>query len=81
MSHLSFFMRISSYVSQAFLAINWLQISGDKEESVHYMMLPQANEQVIDKNVERRVQAMQDVIDLVRVLRERKAVPVKVRNI
>ena len=45
------------------------------------MMLPQANEQVIDKNVERRVQAMRDVIDLVRVLREKKAVPVKVRNI
>ncbi|PAV64251.1 hypothetical protein WR25_13290 [Diploscapter pachys] len=56
---------------------NLRKISGDKEESVHYMMLPQANEQVIDKNVERRVQAMQDVIDLVRVLRERKAVPVK----
>ncbi|KAJ1367288.1 Isoleucine--tRNA ligase, cytoplasmic [Parelaphostrongylus tenuis] len=47
------------------------------EESVHFTLLPSPDDTLIDKVVERRVQAMRDCIDLVRVLRERKGIPVK----
>jgi len=46
-------------------------------ESVHYLMLPTANESLMDEEVERKVSVMQTVIDLTRVLRDRKTLPVK----
>jgi isoleucyl-tRNA synthetase len=39
--------------------------------------LPKAEEQFINEDVERRVAAMRTVIEIVRTLRERKAIPVK----
>ncbi|KAK5974939.1 hypothetical protein GCK32_011288 [Trichostrongylus colubriformis] len=59
---------------------NLRKVTGASEESVHYTLLPTSDDSLIDTAVERRVQAMRDCIDLVRVLRERKAIPVKVRS-
>uniref|UniRef100_A0AC34FCS2 Isoleucine--tRNA ligase n=1 Tax=Panagrolaimus sp. ES5 TaxID=591445 RepID=A0AC34FCS2_9BILA len=47
------------------------------DESIHFSMLPSAEEQYIDGEVERRVAAMRSVIDIVRVLRERKNLGVR----
>ena len=43
------------------------------------MLLPKAEQEFIDENVERRVAAARTVIEIVRTLRERKGIPVKVR--
>lgn len=48
------------------------------EDSVHFTMLPKPEAQFIDKTVERRVEAMRSVVDIVRVMRERKNIPNKV---
>lgn len=48
--------------------------SGD---SVHYLMLPKPNHFLIKHNIERAVSRMQSVIELGRVLRERKTIPIK----
>ncbi|XP_059505809.1 isoleucine--tRNA ligase, cytoplasmic isoform X2 [Stegostoma tigrinum] len=50
----------------------------DKDtHSIHYLMLPQVRESVIDQRIERAVAQMQSVIDLGRVIRDRKTLPVK----
>uniref|UniRef100_A0A8C6L740 Isoleucine--tRNA ligase, cytoplasmic n=1 Tax=Nothobranchius furzeri TaxID=105023 RepID=A0A8C6L740_NOTFU len=45
--------------------------------SIHYLMLPQVRESLIDKRIERAVSQMQSVIELGRVIRDRKTLPVK----
>ncbi|XP_045932219.1 isoleucine--tRNA ligase, cytoplasmic [Micropterus dolomieu] len=45
--------------------------------SIHYLMLPQVRESVIDKRIESAVSQMQSVIELGRVIRDRKTLPVK----
>uniref|UniRef100_A0A336LLA8 Isoleucine--tRNA ligase, cytoplasmic n=1 Tax=Culicoides sonorensis TaxID=179676 RepID=A0A336LLA8_CULSO len=45
--------------------------------SVHYQMMPSPNRQRIDLNVERAVGRMQVVIELGRVMRDRRTVPIK----
>ncbi|KHJ41785.1 isoleucine--tRNA ligase [Trichuris suis] len=45
--------------------------------SVHYLDLPLVNQSVIDAEVENRVSTMQRVIELARVIRDRKALPLK----
>ncbi|XP_074499398.1 isoleucine--tRNA ligase, cytoplasmic [Sebastes fasciatus] len=45
--------------------------------SIHYLMLPQLRESVIDKRIESAVSQMQSVIELGRVIRDRKTLPVK----
>ncbi|XP_061688549.1 isoleucine--tRNA ligase, cytoplasmic [Syngnathoides biaculeatus] len=45
--------------------------------SIHYLMLPQVRENLIDKRIENAVSQMQSVIDLGRVIRDRKTLPVK----
>lgn len=45
--------------------------------SIHYLMLPQVREGLIDKRIERAVSQMQSVIELGRVIRDRKTLPVK----
>uniref|UniRef100_A0A3B3CKW7 Isoleucine--tRNA ligase, cytoplasmic n=1 Tax=Oryzias melastigma TaxID=30732 RepID=A0A3B3CKW7_ORYME len=45
--------------------------------SIHYLMLPQVRESVIDKRIECAVSQMQSVIELGRVIRDRKTLPVK----
>uniref|UniRef100_A0A3B3ZPZ2 Isoleucine--tRNA ligase, cytoplasmic n=1 Tax=Periophthalmus magnuspinnatus TaxID=409849 RepID=A0A3B3ZPZ2_9GOBI len=50
----------------------------DKDaSSIHYLMLPQVRESVIDKRIESAVSQMQSVIELGRVIRDRKTLPVK----
>ncbi|KAI4887053.1 hypothetical protein NFI96_016352 [Prochilodus magdalenae] len=45
--------------------------------SIHYLMLPQVRESLIDKRIESAVSQMQSVIELGRVIRDRKTLPVK----
>ncbi|XP_077429645.1 isoleucine--tRNA ligase, cytoplasmic [Vanacampus margaritifer] len=45
--------------------------------SIHYLMLPQVRENLIDKRIENAVSQMQSVIELGRVIRDRKTLPVK----
>jgi len=50
---------------------------GPNSASVHYLMLPTAREDLIYEDVERAVSRMQSVVDLGRVLRDRKTMPIK----
>ncbi|XP_029990139.1 isoleucine--tRNA ligase, cytoplasmic isoform X2 [Sphaeramia orbicularis] len=45
--------------------------------SIHYLMLPHVRETLIDKRIESAVSQMQSVIELGRVIRDRKTLPVK----
>ncbi|XP_069002525.1 isoleucine--tRNA ligase, cytoplasmic [Embiotoca jacksoni] len=45
--------------------------------SIHYLMLPQVRKNLIDKRIESAVSQMQSVIELGRVIRDRKTLPVK----
>merc|ERR550519_376843 len=51
--------------------------SGKDCASVHYLMLPAARVDLIDEDIERAVLSMQKVVDLGRVLRDRKTMPIK----
>merc|ERR1712241_538711 len=53
------------------------QFSGPNFASVHFLMIPQASENLIYEDVERAVARMQSVGDLGRVLRDRKTMPIK----
>lgn len=46
-------------------------------ESVHYLMLPEVKEQLIHEDVERQVAYMQNVIEVGRILRDRRTLPIK----
>lgn len=46
-------------------------------DSVHYLMLPEPNKAYINKDIERAVSRMQSVIELGRVVRDRKTIPLK----
>lgn len=56
---------------------NLKKVVGAKEESVHFLMLPKPDESLIDESVERRVEVMRNVIDLVRLVRDREGIAVK----
>ncbi|KAM5227766.1 isoleucine--tRNA ligase, cytoplasmic-like [Ctenodactylus gundi] len=45
--------------------------------SIHYLMLPHVREELIDKKTENAVCRMQSVIELGRVIRDRKTIPIK----
>lgn len=45
--------------------------------SIHYLMLPQVRESLIDQRIESAVSRMQSVIELGRVIRDRKTLPIK----
>lgn len=49
----------------------------DKAESVHYLMLPTPNSNLIDKKIESAVSHMQTIIELGRVIRDRRTLPIK----
>ena len=52
--------------------------TSEKERaSVHYLMIPQPRTDLINETIERSVARMQSVIELGRVLRDRKTMPVK----
>ncbi|KAJ8675218.1 hypothetical protein QAD02_011004 [Eretmocerus hayati] len=46
-------------------------------ESVHYQMIPDARADLMDVKIERAVTCLQTVIELARVVRDRKTIPVK----
>lgn len=56
---------------------NIFEKSEDQPESVHLLMIPEADDSLIDVSVERKVLNMQTVIDLGRLLREQKTLPLK----
>lgn len=73
-------VRLMSPLTPFFCDLLWQNlrhIVASPSESVHFEMIPQPKSELIDESVERRVAAMRAVVDLVRVLRERKAIPVK----
>ncbi|KAM9641594.1 isoleucine--tRNA ligase, cytoplasmic isoform 2-T2 [Trichechus inunguis] len=45
--------------------------------SIHYLMLPHVREELLDKKTESAVSRMQSVIELGRVIRDRKTIPIK----
>ncbi|CAO4374983.1 unnamed protein product [Caenorhabditis nigoni] len=52
------------------------ETSGAREESVHFLMLPKPDESLIDESVERREEVMRNVIDLVRLVKDREGIAV-----
>lgn len=52
-------------------------VTGEKLESVHFAMIPEVEDEFIDQDVERRVDAMRSVIENIRILRERKNISVR----
>ncbi|XP_018567070.1 isoleucine--tRNA ligase, cytoplasmic [Anoplophora glabripennis] len=52
-------------------------LSQDSADSVHFTMLPEPDQKLIDTNIERAVARMQSVIELGRVIRDRKTIPIK----
>ncbi|PHJ24415.1 isoleucyl-trna synthetase family protein [Cystoisospora suis] len=48
-----------------------------KAETVHFLMVPDLNEELLDSTLERQMGRMQTVINLGRTMRERQRVPVK----
>ncbi|XP_065174061.1 isoleucine--tRNA ligase, cytoplasmic-like [Atheta coriaria] len=64
-----------------FLADNMFQylkkLTDEEADSVHYLMLPTPNETLINLDIERAVSRMQSVIELGRVIRDRKTIPIK----
>ncbi|XP_071442401.1 isoleucine--tRNA ligase, cytoplasmic [Hetaerina americana] len=48
-----------------------------QDESVHYLMLPEPRNDLVNSEIERAVSRMQSVIDMGRVIRDRKTIPVK----
>ena len=61
--------------------VDWSKDDSVKNEkdraSVHYLMIPKPREDLINEDIERSVARMQRVIELGRVLRDRKTMPVK----
>ena len=61
--------------------VDWSKDDSVKSEkdraSVHYLMIPKPREDLINEDIERSVARMQRVIELGRVLRDRKTMPVK----
>ncbi|KAI1287017.1 Isoleucine--tRNA ligase, cytoplasmic [Halotydeus destructor] len=56
-----------------------LFVDNDKmrAESLHHLMLPEVREDFIDEEVERRISRMQTVIEVGRILRDRRTLPTK----
>ncbi|KAG7213528.1 hypothetical protein KM043_002790 [Ampulex compressa] len=51
--------------------------SKDNMDSVHYQMIPDAHSHLIDEKIEKAVSYMQTVIELGRIVRDRKTIPLK----
>ncbi|XP_038221814.1 isoleucine--tRNA ligase, cytoplasmic [Zerene cesonia] len=52
-------------------------LPGDSLESVHFNMIPEPRIELVDSNIERAVERMQAVIELGRIVRDRKTIPIK----
>jgi len=53
------------------------KFSGEAEESVHFTLLPNPEVELIDENVERRVSAMLQTVELTRTIRVNKEISVR----
>ncbi|XP_050421061.1 isoleucine--tRNA ligase, cytoplasmic [Adelges cooleyi] len=56
---------------------NLKKIENLKERSVHFHMVPNVKEHLIDKNIEQSVSIMQNIIEMGRVMRDRRTIPIK----
>ena len=54
-----------------------LYIDKESNESVHYLMLPDVQEFLIDEHVEQCVSYMQTIVDVGRIIRDRRTLPIK----
>ncbi|KAG6444895.1 hypothetical protein O3G_MSEX003627 [Manduca sexta] len=52
-------------------------LPGESPQSVHFNMISEPKAELVDTDIERAVQRMQTVIELGRVLRDRKTIPIK----
>lgn len=52
-------------------------VANISSDSIHYLMLPSPNSKLIDLDIERAVSRMQSVIELGRVVRDRKTLPIR----
>ncbi|KAK0075984.1 hypothetical protein PV325_006058 [Microctonus aethiopoides] len=66
---------LSEFMFQRMVSL--LPLSKDNLESVHYQMIPVPRTQLICEQTERAVSHMQTVIELGRIVRDRKTIPVK----
>ena len=57
--------------------VDWSKKEEETNKSVHYLMIPQPLNDLINEDIERSVSRMQSVIEMGRVLRDRKTMPVK----
>ena len=57
--------------------VDWSKKEEETNQSVHYLMIPHPLNDLINEDIERSVSRMQSVIELGRVLRDRKTMPVK----
>ena len=48
------------------------------KQSIHYLMQPDSNENLINEEVEKSMEAMQNVVELARYIRDNKNLPQKV---
>lgn len=65
------------YLTELMYKILRQLLPGDSLDSVHFNMIPDPKLDLVDKDIERAVQRMQSVIELGRVLRDRKTIPIK----
>nr|XP_018906818.1 PREDICTED: isoleucine--tRNA ligase, cytoplasmic [Bemisia tabaci] len=56
---------------------NLRNLTNIAECSVHFLMMPQPRDDLIDKGIERAVSNMQTAIELGRIIRDRKTIPIK----
>lgn len=73
----SFTPFLTEYTYQALRPYIPEDMKSGETDSIHYLMIPKAREDLIDKEIERRVALMLSVIELGRVVRERKTLPLK----
>ncbi|KAM9206671.1 isoleucine--tRNA ligase, cytoplasmic isoform 2-T2 [Dugong dugon] len=57
--------------------IDPVSVQDEDTVSIHYLMLPHVREELLDKETESAVSRMQSVIELGRVIRDRKTIPIK----
>ncbi|XP_076672841.1 isoleucyl-tRNA synthetase [Andrena cerasifolii] len=57
--------------------VKLLPSSRTNMDSVHYQMIPESCTQLINENIEKAISYMQTIIELGRVVRDRKTIPVK----
>lgn len=67
---------LTEYMFQRLVKFERPQV-GKELPSVHYEMMPKVVQSRINKDIEDRVSLMQRIIDLGRILRDRKTIPVK----